>query len=250
MGRSKRSGTAAGLAVLLAMAVLTSLPNGASAREQGREDRDDPATDARIEGKVVDERGRPIAGVRVRTVSTYPIPVGMEAVTYTRENGTYSLRKLGPATYRILLGDGTGERPAVLEYWPNAATYAEAADIVVTESARVRGIDAVMERGGRVQGLVGDGASSYVDDVSVFRWGPEGWERYGYRTEQQDDQTPGRYQVSGLPTGRYRVATASVGSFSHAFPGADAGRTSTCVPATWPSARTSSSSREGRSRVS
>lgn len=220
MGWSRRSGLVGGLAALLMASTMSFGPGGATAHEIDNPRQTEPATDARIEGRVVDGDGRPIAGVKVQTVSTYGIPVGMEAVTHTRENGTYSLRKLGPATYRILFDNDDSNTPAVKEYWPNALEYARAADIVITESQVVRGIDAVLTRAARIRGVFGDGVDDQQEYVHAYRWTEESWQPF--RGEHQD-VPPGTYEVSGLPAGRYRVMADA----GHSVQGPDTGPTIT-----------------------
>ena len=205
------------VAAALVVSMATIPDGGATATHDAAHE---PATDARIEGKVVDEDGRPIAGVRVRTDSTYGIPVGTEAVTTTRRDGSFVLAHLGPATYRIKLGNDDSTSPAVSEYWPDAATYARGVDIVVSESQVVRGIDAVLARAARIRGVFGDGVDDQQEYVKAYRWMHGAWEPF--RSEHQD-VPPGTYEISGLPAGRYRVMAAD----GHSVQGPDNGPTIT-----------------------
>jgi hypothetical protein len=221
MAWRKRSRVAVILVAVLVASVAASYPGGATAAQTEGDSQRVPATNARIEGRVVDEDGRPIEDVSVHTVSTYRIPVGMEAVTKTRRDGSFVLADLGPSTYRILFGEDDSNNPVVREYWPDAANYADAVDIVVRESQVVAGVDAVLTRAARIRGEFGDGIDDQDEYVYAHRWAGGAWRPF--RGEHQD-VAPGTYEISGLPAGLYRVMGAESGPW-HSVQGPDTGPT-------------------------
>ena len=95
-------------------------PNGAAASVDI--DRDHPTPDLRfslslpgeITGKVVDEDGNPVAGLRVG-IQKAPIPSDMESAAVTNQDGSFTTKKLSPGQYLVRLSPKAGDFETVTD---------------------------------------------------------------------------------------------------------------------------------------
>src|SRR5262245_3881673 len=93
-----------------------------------------------ITGQLLNDRGVPVAGVRVAAM---PMPREGDnsagpliGLTLTDSNGRYTIEMLEPGTYYVTAG-----RVDALSYYPGVNTLSSAKSILVTGSARISGID-------------------------------------------------------------------------------------------------------------
>lgn len=161
----------------------------------------------RITGKVTGPDGvTPLQGVEVYAY----LPDGdggwdnVDDV-YTAADGTYSLGRLLPGTYRL----GFSIYTHAPEYYDNAASLSTAADIVVGVAATVGGIDASLAELGRITGKVtGPDGVTPLEGVEVYAYLPDGYGGWDY-VEGAYTGSDGTYTLDNLMPGTYRVRFSS-----------------------------------------
>lgn len=202
---------------------------------------DDHADAATISGTVRTAAGQPLAGVSVRAYChaclSWPAPAMIgagqtarpsateqqhrEAVTaaspwqpvayvYTDEEGQYQLAGLAPGTYRLRFSPYTGQVSEALvgnfafEYYQDAPDLASATDLPLTPYLRLGGIDATLDAGATMTGVVTFDSGTPMREglVSFYFWDGYGWIEMGSTTL---DSATGAYRRPFLQSGRYRV---------------------------------------------
>jgi 5-hydroxyisourate hydrolase-like protein (transthyretin family) len=164
----------------------------------------------KITGKVTAADGiTPLAGVEVRAYYweedwedwTY------DERTYSLPDGSYTIRGLDARKYRVRFRDLKGD--FITEYHENAPDLETADDIEVGTSGTISGIDASLERAGKITGTItgSDGVTPLRDIyVEVYRWDESelDWSRLGENYDYTGSD--GGYAIAGLPAGIYRLA--------------------------------------------
>jgi ELWxxDGT repeat protein len=149
---------------------------------------------ARVRGRVADgATGAPLSGIRITVLDRRGVPV---ARTLTKSNGTYETPpSLAPGTYRVRAERSDGH-----------ASLTHAADVTVSGTDIVRGIDFLLDRLAAIAGTVVDaktrhpliGAEVVITDAA------------GTVVETIHTGADGRYAVPLLP-GRFAVHAEKIG---------------------------------------
>jgi hypothetical protein len=162
-------------------------------------------TNGSIAGRVVDAQGRPIAGAELaadfRSEATAGSGGGSQTsreqrLGTTGEDGTFHIDGLGPGSFDLVV---------------RAAGYVEGRlEGVRPEGGRLVGLRVVLSEGARIEGLVLDqsGAPAAGVTIAVKRLGrvSDGIDpRKLFRIVRVPADRAGRYRVSGLEPGRYRL---------------------------------------------
>lgn len=161
------------------------------------------ALGATISGTVTG--GSPVVPVNGATVEIYeligPGFWGSSGQTATTQpDGTYELGGLAAGTYRIRFS-----APGLaFEFYDDAFSAGNAADIVVAPGATVGGIDAVLAPGASISGSVtGPDGTTPVDGAYVEAFVETGGSWVSVASASA--QTDGSYTLDSLPAGNYRV---------------------------------------------
>ncbi len=154
-----------------------------------------------LHGTVTDEvTGAPLGGICATLVG----PAGDSPVaTQTDVDGTFSMGGLGTGGYKLVFQDcaGTGYAP---EWYDDQPDVASATIISVVAGEVIENVDAALAVGGSITGTVTDEASSSPAEgicVAVIGGFFGGEEVLGFAQTGVD----GRYQITGLPTGSYKL---------------------------------------------
>jgi len=142
-----------------------------------------PGGPGTISGRVTNEDGMGLAGIAVailRGADFYPT-----RVTKSDSDGNYQLAGIGPGVYGVRFTDPIGRYQT--EYYDHALNRTDATEIVVAGNA-VLGINAQLEIGGQIAGLV-----TGLDGAPV--------QSYLYLYHQQSDETPILVQSEALAQG-------------------------------------------------
>lgn len=145
------------------------------------------APGALLRGRVLDEAGRPLPGVKVFTLIADDGQL-REQAALSRFDGTYTLTSLATGRYEVQAQDPTGKRVG-----------AALPGVAVTQGQTTSAPPLVLSEGAMVQGVVRDGTGRTQSGVSVCASGPQG--RYG-PTVQTDAR--GFYRMRLAP-GRNRL---------------------------------------------
>jgi len=168
---------------------------------------------ATITGKVT-SGGNALSGVCVFAASQSEGDLGgvSEVQTNTR-HGTYTLANLAPGQYLINFGCGYGRYAQ--QYFPGAPDPA-AADLVSAPAGRTANINAALQHGGTIKGVVTGEGGHPLAGVCVFAFNPSGAAAgsadallvvFGDGSSDQPGLTNshGAYRITGLAAGRYQV---------------------------------------------
>ena len=133
------------------------------------------APPGQISGTVTNAGGDAVAGITVTAYDTDTGEFGAQATT--KNDGTYTLKKLGAADYTVEFMDNTDNPLYVTEYYDDQADFEDADAVTVATSQSVSGIDAVLARFGTISGTVTDEEGNplggiFVDVLEVTEDGP------------------------------------------------------------------------------
>ena len=95
-------------------------------------------------------------------------------------------------------------RTYVGEYYNDRETLAAADDVPVTEGLETPGIDAQLEKAGRLAGRVSNEAGEWLSGVWVTAYRPDGDGGWDYAADTSTDRY-GRYSIRGLRASDYRI---------------------------------------------
>jgi 5-hydroxyisourate hydrolase-like protein (transthyretin family) len=149
----------------------------------------------------------PLEGIEVSAYQRSDAWLGWREMSWgvTDENGDYTIEGLTAGTYRVGFGDWWNGEYAP-ETYNSAPDLDQGTDIVVPPGETVTRIDASLNPGSTITGIVTgpDGTTRLANiTVSAYRWGGSlvGWQAMGWgRTD-----TDGHYIIRGLAAGTYHV---------------------------------------------
>ena len=166
-----------------------------------------------IGGVVHNGAGAPLKGI---CVYAYAANNSYVAGALTSEDGSYTVRGLQQGNYRLLFSNGCnvsqGSAVYLSEFYDDAPDLSSATPVPVDGTATVGGIDAVLATGAKISGRVTDASGTGLDgiEVEVFRSGEGLFRPVSFVSTGRD----GRYEISGLPSGRFsiRFSDSNIGS--------------------------------------
>ncbi len=173
------------------------------------------AEDGWISGTVTDASTHaPIEGVEV-CANPFGAYRGGQCAQ-SGSNGEYTVSELPSGTYDVqfLVGlEDEHELDYASQYYSEKVHVSEAEAVSVTAGQTTNGIDAVMQPGGKISGVVADAVThASIEGIGVCTSGPLG-EELGITTRCATTNANGEYMLSPLVTGEYVV------SFSAPFEG-------------------------------
>jgi protocatechuate 3,4-dioxygenase beta subunit len=157
-----------------------------------------------ISGTVIDEAGRPLAGISVNIATpasgpAFEWPVEAGAVK-TEADGTYRIDRLAAGTYRVSFsGDGYDG-----QLYGDTQDYDAATPVAVPASTTITGIDARMRISGEITGTV-SGLQGGLLGAIVTAYHLDG------TVAGMTATSTGAYTLANLPAGEYLVAFSGFG---------------------------------------
>lgn len=159
---------------------------------------------SRINGTLINSEGLPASGVPAQAYTyngSFWVQVG---TAYTDPQGNYSLGGLLPGTYRVVFASFGGKN-FIQETWDNSAGGADNGGTTITlaEGEIRENINAVLEEGASISGVVVDAAGQPIVDVGVvvYQWNGSWWQQ----GRNAWTNAAGEYTLAGLAPGTYRV---------------------------------------------
>jgi Carboxypeptidase regulatory-like domain len=151
-----------------------------------------------ISGTVVSaSTGEPIRGASA-CVSEYASFGYFLECASTNENGEYTIVGLEETSYRVSF-DVPGESNYLSQYYDSAIYYENATPVSVSLGATQSGIDAELQEGGRISGIVKAASDGrLLEQVEVCAEGDEG-------SDCAETNEDGEYTITGLISGSYKV---------------------------------------------
>lgn len=142
-----------------------------------------------VSGRVIDEKGTPIANVSVGTAGLWDIPGGGHRAQ-TDAKGNFKIEALAAGTHTLIANDG--------EHAPGRS------GPVVVADKPVDGIEIVMQAGGLLAGRVLDHAKVPVVYATV-RVAGDGSEAWLVESRQASTDDNGNFEIKGLPRTKLKV---------------------------------------------
>lgn len=159
------------------------------------------AADGSVTGRVITKSGTPAGAVCVRLSASRDWYSPVAASGTTAADGTYAL-SVAPGAYYVTFDD-CGGRDLVTSFWPGVRDDGAAKTVAVPDGGTVSGVDATLEQGGSISGLVTDTAGRPQAGAFVYPMTP-GNSRYPKGAYVRTDNE-GRYHARGVPPGTYLV---------------------------------------------
>ncbi len=146
-----------------------------------------------VSGRVIDEAGKPIAGVQVLPSNVFDIPCACDPST-TDAKGAFTFTALAPGTHILMAKD---------------ATHAPARSSPITiEDKPVTGVEIVMQGGGNIAGTVVDSGGKPVAFATV-RVGAEGQQMWQYSSRQTTTSQTGTFELHGVARTKLKIRAES-----------------------------------------
>ena len=154
-----------------------------------------------ISGVVKDSRGDPVSGICVHLTGGHVPSAG----TTSGSDGSYSVGALPTGSYTVLFTGGCGNAGSYApQYYNGQANPATANPVRVTTARTTSGIDAVMQPGATITGVVTDSAGNKLSGVPVcVAAGPA--ETFGLQYVNVGFTQDGTYAAQNLEPGLYAV---------------------------------------------
>jgi hypothetical protein len=168
---------------------------------------------AAISGKVTDASGHRLSGICVSAATEIQAELGpiFTQVSFT-QHGTYTISGLAPGQYLIDFGCGQGSKYA--DQWFPGAPDTGSADLVSAGAGHTTGINAVLQLGGSISGVVTNKAGHPLAGICVsatrIATGVNLVEITG-QIGPPITGSRGTYKISGLAAGRYDVSFSPCG---------------------------------------
>ena len=151
----------------------------------------------RISGKVTSGAGSAIANVQVQVYDAADMDMSTPRTTViTDGKGTYSVSGLPTGSYKLYFS----AKGYYGEWYNNKASQDVANTVLVAAPNTISAIDAILNKSGSISGTVKNGSSAGIANVWVGISNATGIYIQGASTDHD-----GKYTVSGLATGTYKV---------------------------------------------
>jgi Carboxypeptidase regulatory-like domain len=159
---------------------------------------------AGLSGTVTNTNGKPIGGICVDFISARGFGFGD---TETNPDGTYRATGLDPGTYTVRFSGGCDNSGSYLAQYYNRKSTAAAADPVKLTAGHITtGIDAAMQPGATISGVLTDAAGHRLSGVCVgIDSSPEQFLSVDGEFTDIEFTTNGSYRASNLTPGAYSV---------------------------------------------
>ena len=220
-----------------------------------------PSTGSDVRGRVVDEQGRPVPGIRVawasgppREDTDFPLPKNGSWDAVTDATGVFHVTNLDDQLYPgvgghfrlfffelddepyVSSGDyaHAGVFGLAPQWYPTGTSYSEAADLVVPAGASDLG-DVTLGRAGGIKGTVLHEDGSAIKNLAVAAY-----DDHGRVFDHTTVQVNGTYRLRMLPAGSYTLG------FGDRLWWPDASTAGGAVPITVTAGQTSTASYRGR----
>jgi hypothetical protein len=142
-----------------------------------------------VEGRVVDEQRKPIAGAHVGTAALWGLPAGSQDVV-TDTDGKFKIPALPAGTHALMASDG--------EHAPARSAPVTVADRPVT------GVEIMLRDGGTLVGTVVDEAGKAVPYATI-RVGGSGQQMYTVAARQATSDKAGAFELRGLDRAKLKA---------------------------------------------
>lgn len=162
-----------------------------------------------IQGLVTDGNGLPVSNIAVQLyqyINDPSQPFWRNAQSFnTESDGTYRFPALSPGLYRVGFTHDSYPIAYAPEFYNDAATFAEAADIAVSNGITVTDINAQLEAPGGINGHVTNVQGDPLEMVTVrlYKLEPDG--NYWNNLETTQTDQDGFYTFAALAGGDYRL---------------------------------------------
>ncbi len=165
---------------------------------------------AGLSGRVTGTRGTGLRGICVTVLDE------TEETAVTRPDGSYSLDQVPPGQHRVNFIGGCGNKGSVApQFYKNQAAGQGATLVTFTGGQFTRGIDATMQPGGTVAGLVTDSAGHPLSAICAGAAPVGDFDDIGGFPDQVQTDHAGRYRIANLIPGAYQVSIGCLtGKFS------------------------------------
>ncbi len=137
--------------------------------------------------------------------------------TETNSSGDYTISGLSAAEYDVRFSpyvctsSGCTQQNYVAQYFNDKTSYTEATPVQVKANQKTENIDAKLEEGGIIEGVVTKAAGGgAVENAYVCADGVGAVEDFG---DCESTDASGKYVLQTLPTGEYRVTFYGVGNY-------------------------------------
>jgi len=168
-----------------------------------------------IIGTVMDSDGNGIKGTKVRVYEETGNGEDYIRSVVTNINGFYAVDGLEPGSYKIYFDSSYPNEHGsnCLSQWYNSkADFSSADAITITSNDETRIVNVELAAGGTITGTVTNSNGDAIADVEVAA-ADESGDAVGFN----DTDENGKYRITGLPTGTYKVqfyASSSTGYLS------------------------------------
>jgi hypothetical protein len=151
-----------------------------------------------ITGRVVDDAGNPVFGIRVSAETLDGSDYGFG---FADSRGFYRIRDLDSGSYRIRFTSSDGFW--VPEYYDDAREPDQATPVSVARSATTRGVDAELAPAGVITGTITNrfGGEFQIATAIAYAFDGTGWVPAEGTSIAYDSE----YRLEGVPVGTYRV---------------------------------------------
>ncbi len=161
---------------------------------------------AGISGMVKDARGKPVAGVCVSILDDN------EDFAETRPDGSYSLRGVQPGRHGVAFTGGCGNKGSVApQFYDNQASSQTRTAVTFTAGQFTRGIDAVMQPGGTIAGMVTNAAGAPLPGICAGVAPVGDPDDIGGFEDQTVSNAEGNYRIANVAPGAYAISIGCQG---------------------------------------
>ena len=164
-----------------------------------------------VSGVAKDGQGNPVSGICVEVNGRRK-----SAGTRTGSDGSYSIDALPTGSYTVGFSGGCGNAGSYApQYFNGQPNQGSATPVQLTAGQTTTGIDATMQPGATITGVVTDTGGNKLSDICVGI-SPVSDQRYGFFFDRVAFTKNGSYSVANLTPGLYTVSFECFGSAAYA----------------------------------